>query len=182
MKITELLLRWTPTFLAFPIGGLLAKLIFGSASSVARSVGGGLIVGLVVGLIQYLSLKQYGISTSWVVATAIAATVAALINSYVFSFKFDTASLAGSGLVAGLLVGIAQSLSQTRDPKFVTIWAFSTAVAWSLAWFITSKVIVDPEAQYHVYGSSGALLTTVGLGICLKYILPIAGFVQNSVK
>ena len=182
MKITELLLRWTPTFLAFPIGGLLAKLIFGSASSVLKSIGGGLIVGLVVGLIQYLSLKKYGISTSWVVATAVAATVAALINSYAFSFKFDSASLAGSGLIAGLLIGISQSLSQTRDLKFVSIWTISTAIAWSLAWFITSKVIVDPEAQYHVFGSSGALVTTLGLGLILKYILPIAGFVQNSIK
>ena len=180
--MTEILIRWTTTFLAFPIGGLLAKLFFGSASSVARSVGGGLIIGLVVGLIQYLSLKKYGISTSWVVATAVSATVAALINSYAFSFKFDSASLAGSGLVAGLLIGISQSLSQTRDIKFVTVWAISTAIAWSLAWFITSKVIVDPEAQYHVYGSSGALLTTLGLGLVLKYILPIAGFVQNTIK
>ena len=182
MKMTELLIRWTPTFLAFPIGGLLAKLIFGSANSVLKSVGGGLIVGLVVGLFQYLSLKRYGISTSWVVATVIALAIAGLINSYAFSFKFDTASLAGSGVVAGLLVGVAQSLSQTREVKFVLIWTISTAVAWSLAWFITSKVIVDPEAQYHVYGSSGALVTTLGLGICLKYILPIAGIVQNSMK
>ena len=180
--MTEILIRWTPTFLAFPIGGLLAKLIFGSASSVARSVGGGLVIGLVVGLIQYMSLKKYGISTSWVVATAVAATVASLINSYAFSFKFDSASLAGSGLVAGLLIGISQSLSQTRDVKFVTIWTISTAIAWSLAWFITSKVIVDPEAQYHVYGSSGALLSTLGLGLVLKYILPIVGFMQNSSK
>ena len=182
MKMTELLLRWTPTFLAFPLGGLLAKLVFGSASTVIKSVGGGLIVGLVVGLIQYLSLKKYGISTSWVVATAIAATVAALVNSYAFSFKFDSASLAGSGLIAGLLIGISQSLSQTRDVKFVSIWTISVAIAWSLAWFITSKVIVDPEAQYHVYGSSGALLTTLGLGLVLKYLLLISGFVQNSIK
>jgi hypothetical protein len=182
MKMTELLLRWTPTFLAFPIGGLLAKLIFGSANSVLKSISGGLIVGFVVGLFQYLSLKKYGISTSWVVATVIAVAIAGLINSYVFSFKFDTASLAGSGVVAGLLVGVAQSLSQTRDVKFVTIWTVSTAIAWSLAWFITSKVIVDPEAQYHVFGSSGALLTTLGLGIVLRYILPLANFFNDSVK
>jgi hypothetical protein len=182
MKITELLLRWIPTFLAFPIGGLLAKLIFGSANSAAKSVGGGLIVGLVVGLIQYAALNKYGISTSWIAATAIALVLAALINSYAFSFKFDSASLAGSGLVAGLILGIAQSLSQTRDVKFVAIWTVATTLAWSLAWFITSKVIVDPEAQYHVFGSSGAIVTTIGLGVVLKYILPMAGFLQNSIK
>ena len=182
MNMTELFFRWTPTFLAFPIGGLLAKLIFGSASTVTRSVGGGLVVGCVVGLFQYLSLKKFGISTSWVVATAIAVTFAGLINSFAFSFKFDTTSLVGSGIVAGLLVGLSQSLSQSRELKFVILWMISTAVAWSIAWFITSKVIVDPEAQYHVYGSSGALLTTLGLEICLKFILPIAGLVQNSVR
>lgn len=180
--MTEILIRWTPTFLAFPIGGLLAKLIFGPANTVIKSFGGGLIVGLVVGFLQYLSLKNYGISTSWVIATAFAVAVAGLVNSFVFSFKFDSASLAGSGLVAGLFVGIAQSLSQSKDLKFIFLWTLSTAVAWSLAWFITSKVIVDPEAQYYVFGSSGALLTTLGLGFVLKYILPIAGFVQNSIK
>jgi len=182
MKMTELLLRWTPTFLAFPIGGLFAKLIFGSASSVAKSVGGGLIVGLVVGLIQYAALKKYGVSTSWIASTAIALVLAALINSFAFSFKFDSVSLAGSGLVAGLILGIAQSLSQTRELKFVAIWTVATTFAWSLAWFITSKVIVDPEAQYHVFGSSGAIVTTIGLGVVLKYILPMAGFLQNSTK
>jgi uncharacterized membrane protein len=182
MKMTELLLRWTPTFLAFPIGGLLAKLLFGSASSVLKSVGGGLIVGFVVGLIQYLSLQKYGVTSSWVIASGIAVSIAALINSYVFSFKFDTASLVGSGLVAGLVVGIAQSLSQSREIKFVAFWTLCTAIAWSVAWFITSKVIVDPEAQYHVFGSSGAVLTTFGLGICLKYILPLADLAQNSIK
>ena len=180
--MSEILIRWTPTFLAFPIGGLIAKLIFGSASTVAKSVGGGLIVGLVVGLIQFLSLKKYGISVSWVVATTFAVTLSALLNSYAFTFKFDTASLAGSGLIAGLVLGMSQSLSQTREFRFVLLWTISTAIAWSLAWFITSKVIVDPEAQYHVFGSSGALVTTFGLGLVLKYMLPIAGFLQNSLK
>lgn len=182
MKMSELLLRWVPTFLAFPIGGLLAKLIFGSANSVIRSVGGGLIVGLVVGLFQFFALKKYGISTSWVVATAIAVTVAALANSYVFSFKFDTASLVGSGLVTGLLVGLGQALSQTKEVKFLLLWTLCTTIAWSVAWFITSKVIVDPEAQYHVYGSSGALLTTIGLGICLKFLIPATNFFLVSAK
>jgi len=182
MKLTELLLRWTPTFLAFPIGGLLAKLVFGSASTVAKSIGGGLVVGFVVGLSQFLALKKYGISISWVVVSVFAVTLAALVNSYLFSFKFDASSLAGSGLVAGLILGFSQSLSQTKNIKFVFLWTICTAIAWSIAWFITAKVIVDPEAQYHVFGSSGALLSTIGLGIVLKYILPLAFTIQNSLK
>jgi hypothetical protein len=182
MKITELMIRWVPTLLAFPIGGGIAKIAFGGASTTMKSVGGGLIVGLTVGLIQFFALKKYGVSTSWVAATAIATTLAALINSYAFSFKFDSASLTGSGLVAGLLVGVAQALSQSRDFKFAFVWTLSTAVAWSLAWFITSKVIVDPEAQYQIFGSSGALVATVGLGIVLKYALPWINSSSNLIK
>ena len=182
MKMTELLIRWVPTLLAFPIGGALAKLAFGGASNLGKSVGGGLIVGITVGLIQFVALKKFGINTSWIAATAIAMVLAAVINSYAFSFKFDSASLTGSGLVAGLIVGIAQSLSQTRDIKFILVWSFSTMVAWALAWFITSKVIVDPEAQYQIFGSSGALVATVGLGFVLKYALPWINSSANLIK
>ena len=182
MKMTELLIRWVPTPLAFPIGGALAKIAFGGASNLGKSVGGGLIVGITVGLIQFIALKKYGISTSWIATTAIATVVAAVINSLAFSFKFDTASLTGSGLVAGLLVGIAQSISQSRDLRFVFVWSISTMVAWGIAWFITSKVIVDPEAQYQIFGSSGALIATVGLGFVLKYALPWINSATNLGK
>ena len=182
MKMTELLIRWVPTLLAFPIGGALAKIAFGGASNLGKSVGGGLIVGITVGLIQFIALKKYGISTSWIATTAIATVVAAVINSLAFSFKFDTASLTGSGLVAGLLVGIAQSISQSRDLRFVFVWSISTMVAWGIAWFITSKVIVDPEAQYQIFGSSGALIATVGLGFVLKYALPWINSATNLGK
>lgn len=173
MKTSELLIRWIPTLLAFPIGGAIAKVAFGGASNVGKSVGGGLVVGVTVGLIQFLALKKFGVSISWIVATVFATTLAALINSYVFDFRFDSVSLTGSGLIAGLLVGIAQALSQSRDLKFALLWTISTAIAWSLAWFITSKVIVDPEAQYQIFGSSGALVATLGLGVVLKYALPL---------
>jgi len=182
MKMTELLIRWVPTLLAFPIGGALAKLAFGGASNLGKSVGGGLIVGITVGLIQFVALKKFGINTSWIAATAIATVLAAVINSYAFSFKFDSASLTGSGLVAGLIVGIAQSLSQTRDIKFILVWSISTMVAWAIAWLITSKVIVDPEAQYQIFGSSGALIATVGLGVVLKYALPWINSSANLIK
>jgi len=182
MKTSELLIRWVPTLLAFPIGGAIAKIAFGGASNLGKSVGGGLIVGITVGLIQFIALKKYGVSTSWVTATAFATVLAAVINSYAFSFKFDVASLTGSGLIAGLLVGIAQSLSQTREIKFVLVWSISTMAAWALAWFITSKVIVDPEAQYQIFGSSGALVATVGLGIVLKYALPWLDSSANLIK
>lgn len=182
MRTSELFIRWIPTLLAFPLGGALAKITFGGASNLSKSLGGGLFVGLTIGLMQFIALKKFGITTSWIAATAIATTAAALVNSFVFTFKFDTASLAGTGLVSGLLVGIAQSLSQTREIKFVFVWTLATAIAWTIAWFITSKVIVDPEAQYQIFGSSGALVATVGLGFVLKFILPWIDSTSNLLK
>ena len=170
--MTELFIRWVPTFLAFPIGGAIAKIAFGGANTLGKSIGGGVIVGVTVGLIQFIALSKYGITTFWIAATAIATVVAATINAFVFSFMFDSFSLTGSGLIAGLLVGAAQALSQSRDVKFLIVWTLSTGVAWSLAWFVTSKVIVDPEAQYQIFGSSGSLVATVGLGFVLKSALP----------
>ncbi len=176
------MIRWVPTLLAFPIGGALAKIAFGGASNLGKSVGGGLIVGVTVGLIQFIALKKFGITTAWIAATAIAMVIAAVINFFAFSFKFDSASLTGSGLIAGLLVGVAQAFSQSRDPKFALVWSLSTMVAWALAWFITSKVIVDPEAQYQIFGSSGALVATVGLGFVLKVALPWINSSANLMK
>ncbi len=182
MKTTELMIRWVPTLLAFPLGGAIAKIAFGGASNLGRSVGGGLIVGIAVGLIQFVAIKRYGITTSWITATLVATGVAAVVNSFVFSFKFDSVSLTGSGLVAGLIVGIAQAFSQSRDLRFVLVWSISTAIAWSLAWLITSKVIVDPEAQYQIFGSSGALIATVGLGVVLRFALPWISSASDLVK
>ncbi|MEY3696538.1 MAG: hypothetical protein RJA41_188 [Actinomycetota bacterium] len=182
MKTTELMIRWVPTLLAFPLGGAIAKIAFGGASNLGRSVGGGLIVGIAVGLIQFIAIKRYGITTSWITATLVATGVAAVVNSFVFSFKFDSVSLTGSGLVAGLIVGIAQAFSQSRDLRFVLVWSISTAIAWSLAWLITSKVIVDPEAQYQIFGSSGALIATVGLGVVLRFALPWISSASDLVK
>ena len=114
VKTSELLFRWVPTFLAFPLGGLISRLAIGSASNLAKALGGSLLVGLVVGLAQFVALKKFGVAPSWAIATTLATTIAALANSLIFSYKFDSTSLVGSGLVAGSLVGLAQSLSDTR--------------------------------------------------------------------
>jgi hypothetical protein len=55
-------------------------------------------------------------------------------------------------------------------------------IARALAWFITSKVIVDPEAQYQVFRSSGALIATFGLGFVLRYALPWINSAADLIK
>jgi hypothetical protein len=182
MKLNNFFFRWVATFLAFPIGGAISQIVIGPSNSIPKALGGGLVVGVAVGLIQFVAMKKYGISQSWITATAVAMTLAALVNSFVFDFKFDTTSLVGMGMISGLFVGIGQSLSHSREMRFVMVWTVCTGIAWSLAWFITSKVIVDPEAQYHVFGSSGALVATVGLGIILKFFLPTASPLNNSIE
>ena len=52
------LLRWLPTFLAFPLGGFLSLLIFGSSASPLTALGGGVIVGAAIGGAQWLALGR----------------------------------------------------------------------------------------------------------------------------
>lgn len=47
-----------------------------------------------------------------------------------------------------------------------------TALAWPLAWLVTSAVIVDQERGFHMFGSSGALVATVVTGLALRRVLP----------
>jgi hypothetical protein len=45
------------------------------------------------------------------------------------------------------------------------------SLAWGVAWFISANVILDPESGYAVFGSTGALVATVFLGLFLNRVL-----------
>jgi hypothetical protein len=79
----------------------------------------------------------------------------------------ETADVMLAGLVTGAAVGAAQS---ALLPRGAAIWIAVSAAAWSLAWLVTSAVIVDIERGYAVFGSSGALVATVLTGLALRRV------------
>ena len=74
-------LRWMPTFLGFPAGGLAAKLIVGPIDSVGAALAGGAVSGAALGIAQWLGIRRLGLAPEpWVAATA-AGMAFGLVNS-----------------------------------------------------------------------------------------------------
>ena len=168
-------LRWLPTFLAFPIGGLLAIETIGSLDNAATAAAGGLLVGAIVGLAQWLALRSHGIGPQWVAYTAGAMAVGAAISAALTGAGTERADVMLAGLVTGAAVGGAQSAVLARGLRVALAWTAATAVAWSLGWLVTSSVIVDMERGHHIFGSSGALLVTVLTGLALLWVFAAPG-------
>lgn len=171
MKATQILIRWIPTFLAFPLGGLLAVLALGPVRDPLAAAVSGAMVGLTLGLLQWWALKPLGLSFDWAWSTAVALMVASPIAWAIVSYSTAIPSLTMWGLIVGAIVGLAQSLSQRLPLKRVVSWSLLVSGACGLAWFISANVIVDAEASYAVFGSTGALAATALLAIFVNPVL-----------
>ena len=171
MKATQILIRWIPTFLAFPLGGLLVVLALGPVRDPLAAAVSGAMVGLTLGLSQWWALRPLGLSFDWAWATAVALMVASPIAWAIVSYSTAIPALTIWGLTAGAIVGLAQALSQRLPLKGVVSWSMLVTGAWGLAWFISANVIVDAEASYAVFGSTGALAATALLAIFINPVL-----------
>jgi hypothetical protein len=163
--------RWLPTFLAFPVGGLLAIETVGPLTGPASAAAGGLLAGAVIGAAQWLALRSRGIGAIWVAATATAMAGGAALAAAATGAGTEVADVMVNGLVAGAAVGAAQSVLLRRGMAAAAAGTATTALSWSLGWLVTSSVIVDIERGHHVFGSSGAVVVTVLTGLVLRRIL-----------
>ncbi len=163
-------LRWMPTFLGFPAGGLAAKLIIGRVDHLGAAVAGGAITGAFIGLAQWLGMRRTGVSPErWIGATAAGLAIGLGAGASAVGYRTDLAALATQGAISGLAIGIAQALVlHRRLGRIVAVWPAMVAMLWALGWTITTAAGVDVEAQYTVFGSSGALVVTA-----LTSVLPI---------
>jgi hypothetical protein len=163
--------RWLPTFLGFPIGGLLAIETVGSLDGPVPAAAGGLLAGAVIGTAQWLALRSRGMSPRWVGYTAAAMAAGAALAATVTGAGTDVADVMVAGLVTGAAIGVAQSMLLAGGRGAAAAWTAVTAVGWSLSWLVTSAVIVDIERGHHVFGASGALVVTILTGLTLRRIL-----------
>jgi hypothetical protein len=164
--------RWLPTFLAFPLGGLLAIETVGSVDGPASAAAGALLAGTVIGAGQWLALRSGGIELRWVAYTAAALAAGAAVAAVATGAGTGVADVMLTGLIAGAAVGAAQSLLLERGRRAAVAWTAVTAGGWSLGWLATSAVIVDIERGHHMFGASGALVATILTGLALRRIVP----------
>lgn len=163
-------LRWLPTFLGFPLGGVAAELITGPVDTLLAALAGGLITGAVLGAVQAWGLRLRGpAARDWIVATTLGLSAGLAAGASAVGFETGTGDLVVQGAACGLTVGAAQALVlRARLGRAAALWAPFLGAAWALGWAITASIGVDVETQYTVFGSSGALTVTV-----LTVVLPL---------
>ena len=67
--------RWLPTFLGFPLGGLLAIQTVGSIHSPLSAAVAGALAGAVIGGAQWLALRSSDVRALWIAAMALATAI-----------------------------------------------------------------------------------------------------------
>src|SRR5215218_2593464 len=133
--------RWLTTFLAFPLGGLLAIETLGSLDDVASGAAGGLLAGAVIGAGQWLALRSRGIGRRWVAYTAAAMAAGTALAAAVTGAGTELDDLMLTGLLAGAAVGAAQSTLLAPSRRVAAAWTAITGAGWSASWLVTWAVI-----------------------------------------
>ena len=175
VKISQILWRWVPTFLAFPLSGLLAQLALGPIKSFWAAAVSGAMVGVTLGLAQWWALKPLKVSFAWAWATGVSMMVASVLAGLATQFATDIYSLTIWGVMAGAIVGLGQIATQRRGWMKSLIWSASVSLTWGLAWFISANVIVDAESSYAIFGSTGAIAATILLSVAINPVLSPKG-------
>jgi hypothetical protein len=155
-------IRWLPTFLGFPIGGLVAKLVAGPVDGVVAAVVGGAISGVILGAIQSCGLGTNGPpARRWIAATGIGFAVGLGVGAATVGYGTSIGDLAVQGAICGLAIGTAQAVVlRDRIGGLAFAWVPTLSVLWALGWTITTASGIDVERQYTVFGASGALFVT----------------------
>jgi hypothetical protein len=153
-------LRWLPTFLGFPLGGLAAELIAGPVDGPAPAIVAGAVTGVILGAVQSSAIGSNGPpARQWVAATTAGLTLGLTAGSAAVGYGTDLADLVVQGAICGLASGIAQAT--VLRGRVAYLWAPALSALWALGWAVTTAIGVDVETQDAVFGSSGALVVTI---------------------
>lgn len=169
--------RWLPTFLAFPLGGLIVVQALGSLDGPLAAAAGGAIAGAVIGTGQWLALRPRGTRPHWILATSGAMAAGSFLAALLTGAGTGVPDLVAAGAVTGAAVGAAQARFLCAGRTAVAGWTAVTAGAWALGWLVTSSIGVDVERGYIVFGAAGAITATVLTGLALRRIVAPAASV-----
>lgn len=163
-------LRWTPSFLGFPLGGWLAFQLVDPANSPLRVAVAGAIAGTLIGAAQWLTLRP-AVSWHWIAASTLGMGAGSALAATVTGSATSVGALAATGIIAGAAVGLGQGLALRRGWQVTALWTVTVGASWALGWTVTANVIVDADRGYVAFGSSGGLVVTVITGLVLRRVL-----------
>lgn len=162
---------WTAGFLAFPVAGIAGGALAGPVDDLLAALVGGAVTGLVVGAGQSLAGRGIVAPARWVPATAVGVALGLALGAAAVGYRTGLADLAVMGLLTGLPLGVAQALALPRSVRRRWLWALTTPLLWGLGWVVTTLVGVDVEAQYTIFGSTGAVTFSALSGLVLHGLL-----------
>lgn len=171
MSIRTIILRWLPTLFAFPLGGQLVVWLVGEVNDYTSAGIAGTIVGAIIGLFQYAILRSIAVNSRWIWGSMVGMACGSLIGYHIIGTDTTITALVSKGFISGMIVGCAQIISQGRSISEIVLWSTTTAIAWTVGWFITANVIVDVQFHYAIFGSSGAFVATAILAFVINTCL-----------
>jgi hypothetical protein len=164
---------WFFVFLGFPLAGLAARALAGAINHPVAALLGGFVSGLVIGLAQWLVLRQpFSIPVLWVAATGLGMAVGLLVGQMFLGSQTTGQALLWRGLITGVAIGLAQALVLYRlefSLLHSLIWVITLGLSWSLGWLITRGVGVDLTPQWTVFGSTGAWAFQIITGLMIYW-------------
>lgn len=171
--------RWLPTFLAYPLGALIASSVMGSNRSAAAALGAGAIVGAVVGLAQWLALGRI-VDWRWPLVTTAALALGSAAATVIVGAQLTPVPAIIGGAILGLVVGASQGVLVARAVsarraravlRIAAIWAGSLSISWAGAWLITATMPAEFARVGVIFGTAGALAATCVTGVVLRVLL-----------
>ena len=164
---TQRALRWLPSFVGFPIGGLIAELIVGPIDAVGAALIGGAISGVILGAAQAWALGWTGAAARrWTLATGLGFAGGITIGAAAVDYGTSMGDFAVQGTLCGLVVGGAQAVDlRSRLGRGAALWAPALSALWALGWVISTAISVDVDRQWTVFGASGAITVTLATAL-----------------
>ncbi len=157
--------KWLAVFLAYPIAGLLGRLIANPADGFVFAFITAAAAGAIVGVAQWLALGRHVSPALWVGATAVGLGVSFVIVQALGATSNSAAPVIGA--VTGLGVGVAQSFVRSDRMPPAAVWIPTMGVGWAIAWVVTTSIGVQASAGWPVVGVSGALAAQLLTGVVL---------------
>jgi hypothetical protein len=163
---------WMLAFLSFPVAGVAGIAVAGPVTTPLDGVLAGVASGAVVGLAQWLVLRQrLSLSPWWIAATSAGMGAGLALGATLLGTQTDGVTLPLRGLVTGAGIGIAQFLVLRERTDRAALWVPVVALGWALGWIITRAAGIDLGLNWSVFGVSGAATFQVLTGLALGWLL-----------
>jgi hypothetical protein len=160
-------IRWILLGLSFPIAGLIVWLALGPVTNPGLALAGGAVAGIVIGAAESFALRLP--LARWALATGTGLAIGSLLAALVSPLLGD--GILGT-IVTALIAGAATAAVQliAGPPLARPLWLVLRSVAWVVGWVVSLVLAINVTQGFIVFGSTGALVFTVGMFFAVRLL------------